>query len=234
MPSQYQGPDDQGSLSQAVEVFASGPEMSPYASLFVPPYPEAMIPGNTGYAVVGDGTNGGGGGSGSAATFPIPVVSGDVVLPFRFRFRLRSPLAGAGDTFTVQFFFPGVCWVDVDPVLDPARPDGITWEYRTWQAQVRGDKLVYGGYWWPPAYPVGPWIQDFVIDATWKDSVLPSMEDPKATGPGTWVTLLTSIFWPGDWVWDLQSIYYLDPVLQPTLGATRTWVAGKATILIVR
>ena len=95
---------------------------------------------------------------------------------------------------------------------------------------MRGDKLVYGGYWWPPAYPVGPWIQDFVVNATWIDAPPPGGENPNSTGPGTLVQLVTSIFWPGSWVWDLQSIYYPDPVGQPTLGFTRTWVAGKVTI----
>jgi len=205
MPVEQQKPDEPGPVAQAVEVWAEGPEISPYATQFVPPYPEAMQTNYTGYSGTGnpnDWTTGGDGTAGSLSQVPETV---DLEW-------------WASDTAMFSFFFPNVCWVETDP-----SPTLTTWAKTVWKSQVRTDKAFYYGYWWPPVFPLGRFVMEFTVTSSYAE---PS--DP--TKVGTTVYLTGHTMWPGTYKWDLQAQTYPDPVNQPTVFTTRTLKAGTATI----
>ena len=185
---------------------------------FVPPYPQAMIANYSGYGsgASPQAVNGNGSVSGSSSQVPekhnLTWVAGDTAI-----------FSGHNDD---AFFFAGVCLTEVDPGLDPDRPDGITWTMATWQSQVRGSKPIYWGYWWPPLMPYGAFLMAFVVTAEFvEDHGTP--EEPVA---GTVVTLSGGTIWPGDWKWDLQTKYYPDPMDLEHYGV-RTWKSGDVTVL---
>lgn len=225
MPAQYQKPDEPGTIAQAVEVWGEGPEISPYPDSipvetgtgastmtpFVPPYPQAMIPNYSGY-VAGSGVNGvsiNGSGTGITSSSQVPD---------------KHDLTWvAGDTASFQFYFDGVCWVDVDPIGATPRPDGIAWVMTTWQSQVRSPNWTYWNYWWPPVRPYGGLLMTFVVTTQF-------LEDYSGQGPGTLVSLQGGTIWPGNWKWDLQTKQYADP-LDLAHYAVRTWMSGDVEIL---
>src|SRR5262252_4242804 len=103
MPVEQQKPDEPGPVAQAVEVWAEGPEISPYATEFVPPYPEAMQTNYTGYNT-GTGSGDPNDWSSTDPSGALSQVPETVDLTWV-----------ASDTAMFSFFFPNVCWVDVDP-----------------------------------------------------------------------------------------------------------------------
>lgn len=168
---------------------------------FVPPYPQALVNGYTGYADL----SGGSGSNGDSSQSQVPK-SYDLSFV-------------AGDTATFTFFFPDVCWTATDPT--PAAP--IVWEPVTWRAQVRTSHYYYYGYWWPPTFPMGAFLMDFTCTSEY-------LENDPDLGTGTQVTLKGGTTWPGDFKWDLQSEHHVDP-LDPGFYEAHTHYQGKAKVL---
>jgi hypothetical protein len=202
VPVQYQKPDEPGSIGQAVEIFAETVEISPYASDYKPAYPQALVPNYSGYGVAATGVNGNGSTSPSASQVPDPY---DLTWV-------------ASDTAQFSFFFKNVCWTETDP-----SPTLYPWAMTKWSAQVRTTSWYYYGYWWPPMFPLGRYLMAFTVTTKY-------MENDAVLGTGTLVTLTGGSFWPGNFRWDLQADTYADPVGNPDVFTSRTWLAGKATI----
>jgi hypothetical protein len=204
MPTQSQYYDDSDPpISQAVQIWAEGPEIVPYAAGFKPPYPQALQANYSGYGS-GSGSVSGSGDTPSSSQLPDPYDLSWV----------------ASDTAEFQFFFADVCWTDTDP--SPTVP-GVTWEKVLWSAQVRTTYGYYYGYWWPPVFPLGGLIMQFGVTSQY-------MENDSVFGTGTMVTLTGGTLWPGTFNWDLQADTYGDPVNAPDSYTTRTWLQGKATV----
>ena len=175
----------------------------PVAQPFVSPYPKAMIPNYTGDEA------GSSYGSGDAALL--------TQLP-----TTQNLSWVAGDTATFSFFFPNVCWTPTQPAPPPTL---YAWENVTWRSQVRTTKAYYYGYWWPPVFPLGYFIMEFSVDATYLGDPTP---DP-TLGTGTLVTLTGGTAWPGHFAWDLQSEHHTD-VSNPDWYAAQTHLQGKADV----
>jgi hypothetical protein len=175
------------------------------AEWFVPPYPKALVPDYSGYAPGAvSGASGGTGAADGGASSQVPT-SYDLSWV-------------AGDTVEFKFFFPNVCWVEVDPGSTQA-----LWEYTTWRSQVRTSHYYYYGYWWPPTFPMGARIMEFVCTAEY-------VEDDPDKGTGTWVTLRGGTSWPGDFKWDLQSEAHTS-TLDPYFYEAHTWYQGNVKVL---
>lgn len=168
---------------------------------WVPPYPEAMVAGYSGYPS-GAGSFVNGDGADSSSQVPTP-------------FDLTWV---AGDTAFFQFFFVGVCWTPTEPT-DTL---GLTWVATSWESQVRAKYYTYYNYWWPPTWPGYRYLMSFAVTAE-------LLTDP-VLGPGTMVTLNGGTIWPGEFVWDLQTKQYPDP-LDLAHYYVRTWRSGKATVM---
>jgi hypothetical protein len=130
VPVQNSAFDDQNPpVSQAVQIWAEGSEIVPYAAGFT--RVSAMVPGFTGLEAVS--------------------VSDDVAsstqepTPYNLSWT-------AGDTAQFDFFFDGVAWTNPAP----ADLHGLTWVKTVWEAQARSGAMLYYGYWWPPVWP-GRW-----------------------------------------------------------------------------
>lgn len=180
---------------------------------WVPPYPQAMISGYSGYGSGGSFVNGNGS------------VSSSTQVPEQHNLTWV-----AGDTAVFSFFFPGVCLTPVDPGLAPDRPDGITWTMAVWESQVRGDKPIYWGYWWPPLMPYGAFLMAFAVTASFVEGYTGTPDAPIPATPGTLVWLSGGTIWPGSWKWDLQTKYYSDPMDLEHYGV-RTWKSGDVEVL---
>jgi hypothetical protein len=204
MPTQQQEYNDgQPPISQAVQIFAEGPEIVPYASKFKPPYPATLIANYSGYPAV---TSVNGNGTGASAS----------QVPDSYDLHWV-----AGDTAYFEIFFPGVCWVDVDPGTETPP---VSWVDTEWQSQVRAKAYQYYGYWWPPTWPGYRFIMAFTVSASFEPT------DYNGQGPGTVVSLVGGSIWPGSYVWDLQTKQWPDQVNDPDIYHVRTWKSGKATI----
>jgi hypothetical protein len=201
VPSQQQTFNDTPSpISQSVQIWGEGPEISPYATDFVPP--STFLPG-----VSVSGSNGSGTGTNAASTGSTSQTPDEYDLHWV-----------AGDTAEFQFYFDGVCWTDVKPT-DTL---GLTWVMTQWTSQVRAEGWYYYGYWWPPTWPGYRYVMTFTITTEFLD-------DFSNLGPGTMVTLTGGTIWPGHYLWDLQTKQWEDPLLVDA-WTTRTWLTGKATV----
>jgi hypothetical protein len=162
MPAQRQIADDSpSSISQAAQIWGEGPEITPYATDFVPPAWFTDVSGVSGGI-------GGGGSSGSVSgTDWVAVTTSQVPDTHDLEWT-------AGDTAKFEFYFDGVCWVEEEPTDSL----GLTWAMTKWHSQVRGASWVYWGYWWPPLWPGYRYITSFVVTAEF-------MDDFNSLGPGT-------------------------------------------------
>jgi hypothetical protein len=170
------------------------------AQQFIPPYPQALVSGYTGYGA-------------DVGSWNTDVASSEQI-----------PLAHdltwvAGDTAAFTFFFDGVCWTAVDP--SPTAP--VMWEYTTWRSQVRTTAYYYYGYWWPPTFPMGALLMEFVCTSEY-------VENDPVLGTGTLVTIKGGTSWPGDFKWDLQSEAHTDVTI-PEYYEAHTQYQGKVKVL---
>jgi len=171
------------------------------AQQFVPPYPQALVSGYTGFGQIGWGATGD---DGSGASSQVPK-SYDLEWV-------------AGDTAVFDFFFANVCWTPTDP-----SPTQMPWEPVSWRSQVRTSHYYYYGYWWPPTFPLGAFLLEFACTAEY-------VEDDPINGSGTTVTIKGGTPWTGDFKWDLQSEHHVN-VNDPSFYEARTWYQGKAKVL---
>src|SRR5262252_1790794 len=176
----------------------------PPAQQFMSPYPQAMIADYTGAE---------GAGLTSAATGAgAPVNLSDLPLAYNLSWV-------AGDTAYFSFFFQNVCWLPAAPTPPPTL---YAWENVTWRSQVRTPQSYYFGYWWPPTWPLGAFIMEFTVTATY-------MENDATLGTGTLVTIKGGTTWPGNYVWDLQSEHHVDQA-DLTYYEAHTRIAGSVTV----
>jgi hypothetical protein len=171
------------------------------AQQFVPPYPQPLVNGYTGYA--GGDPNDWTTDTGSAKQVPTPYDLEWV----------------AGDTAVFTFFVPNVNWTPTDPGGTPT----VAWEYVTWRSQVRGSHYYYYGYWWPPTFPLGPYLMEFTCTAAY-------IENDATLGTGTQVTIKGGMAWVGDFKWDLQAEHHVN-VNDPTYYEAHTLYQGNAKVL---
>lgn len=195
-------PGEPALIHQPASMLAEGSEIQPYAIDYTQPYPVLAGPGGVALGSVPTDTTAVGKSSQTPTQHDLEWT--------------------AGDSAAFAFFFDNVAWTPDDPFTVNPPPTGIVWECHAWASQVRTKNPWYLGYWWPPVQPYGRLLLDFSVDATWYD-------DFQSNGPGTLITVSGGTGWPGQFVWDLQSTHYPDP-LDTSVWFTRTWIQGAVTI----
>jgi len=215
VPAQQQIYDDHPSpISQAVQIWGEGPEISPYATYFKPP--SAFVP------QTGAGCGNNGAGSGYGCGYGQGAFGGYTGNDYG-GYSCEGPDYSlmpttqdlewiAGDTAVFQFFFPGVAWTPVVPTGDLVTL-GLHWVQTKWESQVRAPNGYYYNYWWPPLFPGYRWLMTFETHA----QVVPYWQ---GQGAGTLVTLKGATVWPGDYVWDLQTKQW--PEMRPAAAPKAT------------